>query len=371
MTKKLRSNCERFLTDLVRINSVNPLLVPGAPGEREAAAYVAREMAGFAPRVLESTPGRPSVLARLAGAGGGPSLMLNGHIDTVGVGAMPNPLAAALHNGRITGRGSYDMKASVAACMAAMHALADSPPRGDVYLAAVADEEYGSLGTMEVLEHIRTDAAIVTEPSALNVCLAHKGYLWIEVETAGRAAHGSRFDLGIDANMKMGRFLAKLDSLERELRARPPHALVGPPSLHAAMLEGGTGLSTYAASCKLKIERRLIPGETAEQAIAEIASIADDARVHCFFARDAFEIAPHAAIVQAVKRAADKVRGEPARFVGDTPWMDSALCAAAGIETVVIGPAGAGAHSDDEWVDLQSAIQLAEILVEAARDFCA
>jgi acetylornithine deacetylase len=251
--------------------------------------------------------------------------------------------------------------------------------RGDLLVAAVADEEYGSLGTSDLIKHVKVDGAIVTEPTALDVCLAHKGYLWIEVEVTGRAAHGSKFQFGIDANMKMGQFLARLNELERELRARTPHPLVGPPSLHAAMLQGGTGLSTYAPSCTLQIERRTVPGETEQQATAEIQAIVDrlaaeDADFHAavrpFFVRNPFEVAADARVVQAVDRAAAKVRGVTAAHIGDTPWMDAALLQAAGVETVVCGAAGAGAHSDVEWVDVESVIQLAEILAEAALDYC-
>src|SRR5262249_11560875 len=158
------------------------------------------------------------------------------------------------------------MKGSLAACMSAAKALADSGVklRGDLLVAAVADEEYGSLGTRDLIEYVKVDGAIVTEPTSLDVCLAHKGYMWIEVRTTGRAAHGSKFQLGIDANMKMGHFLHALSDLEQDLRHRPPHRLVGPPSLHAALLNGGSGLSTYASSCTLQIERRTVPGETAD-----------------------------------------------------------------------------------------------------------
>jgi acetylornithine deacetylase len=265
--------------------------------------------------------------------------------------------------------------------MAAAKALVDSQAQlcGDVLVAAVADEEYGSLGTSDLISRVKVDGAIVTEPTALNVCLSHKGYMWIEVEIAGRAAHGSKFDLGIDANIKMGAFLHELATLERELRARPPHPLVGPPSLHAAMLSGGSGLSTYAARSMVKIERRTIPGETEVQVLSEIQRIVDKlsesdrdfhATVRTFFVRDPFEVAPSAAIVKAVDSAANKVLGRRAAHFGDTPWMDSALLQAAGVETVVFGAMGAGAHADVEWVDLESVVKLAEILAEAAVDYC-
>ena len=372
------------LVRLVQINSVNPTLAAGAPGEREIATFIASslESIGLATEILEPEPGRTSVLGWLRGTGGGRSLMWNAHCDTVDVAGMGEPFSGVIDGGRVYGRGSFDMKGSLAAGMAAAKALVDNGIhlRGDVLVAAVADEEYGSLGTSDLIRRVRVDGAIVTEPTALEVCLAHKGYLWIEVTVSGRAAHGSKFDLGIDANMKMGQFLARLSVLERDLRSRRPHPLVGPPSLHAAMLSGGAGLSTYAASSTVKIERRTIPGETEAQAVGEIQAIVDGlagadpdfhAAVRPFFVRNPFEVAPDAPIVRAVDRAAAKVRGKPAAHIGDTPWMDAALLQEAGIETVVCGAAGAGAHSDVEWVDLESVVQLAEILAEAAVDYCA
>ena len=371
------------LADLVRINSINPTLVPGGAGEAEIGAYVAEALAGagLEVRKIEPEPGRPSVVGVLRGLRPGPSLMLNAHYDTVGVDGMPEPFSAAIRDGKLYGRGAYDMKGSLAACMTAAKALAESDglKAGSLVVAAVADEEYGSIGTAAVIREVKTDAAIVTEPTALKVCLAHKGYLWIEVETEGRAAHGSRFQEGVDANMRMGRFLAELEKLERELRGRPEHALVGPPSLHAAMMAGGTGLSTYAAGCKLQIERRTVPGETEAQAAGEIQEIVDrlaaadptfHASVRCFFAREPFEVATDARIVQVVDRAAEQVLGHKAQHFGDTPWMDAALLRAAGTETVVIGPRGAGAHAAEEWVDIESVAQLAEILARAAVDYC-
>jgi acetylornithine deacetylase len=371
------------LVRLVQINSINPILAAGAPGEREIADFIASSLTsiGLETTILEPEPGRTSVVGWLRGTGGGRSLMLNAHSDTVDVTGMADPFSGEIRDGKVYGRGAFDMKGSLAACMAAAKALADSGTRlrGNLLVAAVADEEYGSLGTSDLIRRLKVDGAIVTEPTALEVCLAHKGYLWIEVTVTGRAAHGSKFDLGIDANMKMGKFLAKLGDLERDLRSRPPHPLVGPPSLHAATLRGGTGLSTYAASSTVEIERRTVPGETEAQALGEIQALVDrlagedadfHATVRSFFVRNPFEVAANAPIVQAVDRAASKVRGRPVAHIGDTPWMDAALLQEAGIETVVCGATGAGAHSDEEWVDLESVVHLARILVEAAMDYC-
>jgi acetylornithine deacetylase len=375
------------LADLVRINSVNPTLAPnskdGGKGEAEIGEYVAAALGslGLEVRNFEPEPGRVSVVGILRGTGGGKSLMLNAHYDTVGVEGMDQPFSAAICDGKMFGRGTDDMKGSLAAQMAAAKSIVDSGERlrGDLVIAAVADEEYGSIGTRDLIRRMKTDAAIVTEPTAARICLAHKGYLWIEVETIGRAAHGSKFEQGIDANMRMGRFLGELEKLERDLRARPPHPLVGPPSLHAAMIHGGDGLSTYAASCKLQIERRTIPGEVESQVVSELQEIIDrltaadptfKAAIRSYFVRDAFEIARDAAIVEAVGRAAAKVLARDPEYIGDTPWMDAALLQAAGIETVVIGPAGGGAHAAVEWVELESVAQIAAILAETAIDYC-
>src|SRR5882724_4633757 len=206
-----RDYTRETLVSLVRINSINPSLAPGAPGEREIASFIAKslETVGLTTETFEPEPGRITVLGRLRGTGGGRSLMLNAHCDTVDVAGMAEPFSGAIRDGRVYGRGSFDMKGSLAACMAAAKALKDAGValRGDVLVAAVADEEYGSLGTRDLIQHVKVDGAIVTEPTALEICLAHKGYLWIEVAVTGRAAHGSKFDLGIDANMKMGQFL--------------------------------------------------------------------------------------------------------------------------------------------------------------------
>jgi acetylornithine deacetylase len=307
--------------------------------------------------------------------------MLNAHYDTVGVEGMPEPFSGAVRDGRVYGRGSYDMKGSLAAQIGAAKALVDAGVtlKGDLLIAAVADEEVASIGTADLVKRYHVDGAIVTEPTALRICLAHKGFVWIEVETHGRAAHGSKFELGIDANMQMGRFLGELDRLEREVRSREPHPLVGPPSLHAATLQGGTGLSTYAADCRLGIERRTIPGETERQVVGEIESIVDrlakgdgrfNATVKTGLAREPFEVKPDAGIVRSLSSAATRVLGKAPEFYGDTPWMDSALLSSADVETVIMGPAGAGAHAAEEWVEIQSVVALAEVLAETAIAYC-
>ena len=373
----------RVLADLVKINSVNPSLAIGAPGESEIATYIAKELENLklAVQRLASVPRRDSVVGVLKGSGGGKSLMLNAHIDTVGVEGMAEPFSAVVRDGKLYGRGAFDMKGAMAACIAAMKILVDNKIalRGDVVISGVADEEFTSIRMSDVIEAYPVDAAIVTEPTHLQICLAHKGFVWIEIETSGRAAHGSRFELGIDANMHMGRFLAELDHYQQTLRSSAPHALVGPPSLHAATLRGGTGISTYAASCTLEIERRTIPGETEADVMAPLQKMIDrlaaadpnfKATLKTTCVRDAFEVPRDASIVQTLAKASTAVLGKQPDFMGDTPWMDSALLAKAGVETVVMGPAGAGAHADEEWVDIASVEKLAEILAHTAMHYC-
>ncbi len=378
-----REYLERTLADLVRINSINPSLVPGAPGEAEAAAYVKEALArlGLEVTVVEATPGRPSVIGILRGTGGGRSLMLNGHLDTVGVEGMSEAFTPVTRDGRMYGRGTFDMKGGLAACLAAAKAVADArlPLRGDLVVAAVADEEYASIGTAEVAAHVRVDGAIVTESTDLELCIAHKGFVWLEVETTGRAAHGSRFQEGIDANMRMGRVLGELDRLEQALRARPPHPLVGPPSLHAAVLDGGTELSTYAARSTLKIERRTVPGERLGQVEAEIQAILDRlaaadptfrGSLRTLLERMPFESPPEAPLVATLQHSATVHRGRPSAYIGVAYWMDTAILAGAGVEAAVIGPTGGGAHTVEEWVDLESVADTAAILALTATSYC-
>jgi acetylornithine deacetylase len=377
----------RWLTDLarelVRIESINPEVEEGGSGEGAVARRLAErlEEVGCEVEMHDAAPGRPSVIGRLRGAGGGRSLMLNAHLDTVGVAGMREPFSGEIRDGRLYGRGAYDMKGSVASCVAALRCVSQGSVRlaGDLVIAAVADEEYASLGTSDVLRRIRVDGAIVAEPTTLRICRAHKGFVWAEIETLGRAAHGSRFDLGVDANLAMGRVLTELAVLERDLRGRNGDALVGPPSLHAATLRGGTGLSTYAARSLLQVERRTIPGETVDQVMGELREVIDRARnadpslqaeLRMTMAREPFHAPEDLPLVRALEAAAAANLGSPPPHVGEGFWMDAALLAAAGVQTVVFGPTGAGAHADEEWVEIASLARLAETLASTAVHFC-
>jgi acetylornithine deacetylase len=359
-----------LLADLVRIDSINPDLIEGAAGEEEIARFVAGwlEDAGLEVEVEEVTPGRFNTVGIARGSGGGRALLLNAHLDTVGVAGMDRPFEPAVEDGRLHGRGSYDMKAGLAAIMLAGADAARAALRGDVIVTAVCDEEVASIGTARVAERYRADAAIVSEPTEMRLALAHKGFVGFEVETKGRAAHGSRPDLGVDAIAHMGHILVGIEELDRRLRAEPTHPLLGSGSLHASVIEGGQEFSSYPERCLLKGERRTIPGETREHVEGELRQLLGEieGEIRVVVARQPFETPADAEIAELVSRHA----GSP-EIVGVPFWADSALLSSAGIPTVVFGPAGEGAHAVEEWVDLASAERCAEIYAAVARELCA
>lgn len=370
-----------LLTELVAIDSTNPSLVPGARGESELAGFVAGWLGrcGLEVEAREAAPGRLNVIARLRGTGHGRVLVLNAHLDTVGVADMEKPFDARVDGDRLFGRGAYDMKGGLAAIMLAAQALAQSERRhGDVIVTAVADEEYASLGTQALMDSLIADAAIVTEPTGLRLCVAHKGFAWFAIETRGEAAHGSKPEYGVDAIAHMGRVLQRLELLGAELRERPSHPLVGTGSIHASLIEGGQELSTYPARCRLQIERRTVPGETRERVKGEIAELlaelgAADPRFNAtsetLLWRDPFEVGTSETIVTTLAESIESVTGTEASQYGDSPWMDAALLAAAGIPTVVFGPGGAGAHAAEEYVSLREVAVCAEALALTAFQF--
>jgi acetylornithine deacetylase len=378
---------------LVAVDSINPMLVPGAPGERAIAELLAAECrgAGLEVRVDEVQPGRWNTTAWLRGASpGGRCLLLNGHIDTVDVDAMRaagvDPFAGRFDRDRVYGRGAYDMKAGVAAMVEAARAVAAAGlGTGEMILTFVCDEEYASIGTADVVRRLaaagarRPDAAIVTEPTALDICVAHKGFVWARFVTVGRSAHGSRHEDGEDAIVRMGRVLVELERLDREVLPRRRHPLLGRPSIHASPVRGGLGLSTYPDRCELDVERRTLPGEGDDAIASELAAVLDAARaaapnlggsVELLLSRPPFEIDPGQPVVEVLVDVARAERGVAPRIVGQAPWFDAALLGAAGIPTVMFGPDGAGAHAADEWADLPSTVSCARALANVADAFC-
>lgn len=366
-----------LIAALVGIPSVNPLIAPSeGTGEKAIAHFACTWLGDHGVRawIEEAAPGRLNVVAEV-GPGNGPTLVLCAHLDTVGTEGMTiPPFDATVTDGRLYGRGAYDMKGSVAAIMVAMAQCASRLPRGRVLAALVADEEHGSLGAFDFVRRHPADACIVTEPSPDGgLVLAHKGFVWAEVTTTGRAAHGSRWDLGVSAIGKMGPVITALEEFDRTELRRRSHPLVGNASMHCALIDGGTGLSTYAPSCRLQIERRTLPGETPDQVrdeLVEIVRRADDtAAVAITFTRNPSVCDRGERIASCVRDAVTHVHRNAPRETGVGFWMDAAVFSGAGIPTVNVGPTGEGAHAAVEWVDVRSVEHLTEVLVEAARRF--
>ena len=369
-----------LLDALVSIDSVNPALITGAAGETRIAEYVATWAIenGLSAERVEHTPGRPTVIVR-GGSGNGPTLLLCGHLDTVGVTGVADPFTPRVDGDRLYGRGAYDMKGGLAAALIACRDAQRAGIAGEVVVAAVADEEHASLGVQEALRHVRADAAIVTEPTELRVATAHKGFVWTEIEVTGRSAHGSRPHLGIDAIMKTGPILQALDALNGELAKRRVHPTLGPGTLHASLITGGREESTIPERCVLTVERRTLPGESIAGAEADIAELLQRRRdadaelnvaARTTLAREPFETGADERILHSVQQALTGVGGDPTP-VGVSYWADSAFIAAADIPTVLFGPNGDGAHGDTEWVSISGTVQCARTLTAAATTFCA
>ena len=366
---------------LVRVDSRNPLLVPGAPGERAVAELLAGILTdwGFRVELHDALPGRPNVVARI-GKPGGRVLMFNGHLDVVGIDGMTHaPWDAAEWGDRIYGRGSSDMKAGIAA-MCAAAARVGGEIDGELIVAAVADEEYESAGTRSMIERgIRADAAIVTEPTRLAIMPAHLGFVWLDVTTHGRAAHGSRWDLGVDAIRHAGLVLSELDLFDAEELPKRRHSLLGRPSVHASMISGGIGMSTYPDKCTVQIERRTIPGESPDVVRREIESVCEragqrrenfQAEVAVTFAQEPSDVAVDAPIVAALESALHE-SNEDVRVQGMTAWTDAALLNAAGIPAICFGPGDIGlAHAAEEYVMIEEIERATRVLEHLALQWC-
>ena len=366
-----------ILQELIRTPSVNPSLVPEEAHGEQAIAEVARKWLtakGVKSWLEEAAPGRPNAVGEV-GAGQGPTLVFCAHLDTVGTAGMTiPPFEPTVEGNRVYGRGAYDMKGSAAAVVSAAAALAREDFPGRVLVALVADEEYASIGAQDFVKRHPADACVLTEPSEGRLILGHKGFVWVEIAAKGHAAHGSRWDLGVSAIAKMGRIIAALERLDQQELRKRTHPLLGPASQHCSLIQGGSGLSTYAEECTLKIERRTLPGETPEQVLKElqevIRSAGEEADVRLLLDRPPLSCDADARIVTGLREAITSVTGQKPEVAGVGYWMDAALFAAAGIPTVNYGPGGAGAHEAVEWVDLDSVVTCAQVLVRTAWNFC-
>ncbi|PYI09582.1 hypothetical protein BO78DRAFT_308107 [Aspergillus sclerotiicarbonarius CBS 121057] len=363
---------------LTRINSSNPTLSKSqGAGETAIVNYLS---AWFAHRAIEhhrieTVPGRPSVVGIVRGSGGGSSIILNGHIDTVSLTTYEGD-ALTGHRGVkegkevVFGRGVLDMKAGLAAGLSALLVAQERPLAGDVIIAAVSDEEDASQGTMDVLAAgWRADAGVVLEPTNLAIAHAHKGFVWVEVEILGRAAHGSQPADGVDAIMNMGLLLQALRESQMRLPVDP---VVGQGSLHCGTIQGGEEISSYPASCTLTVEYRTVPVQTNQGILDDLGALLDRlARESAGFqyrepritlSRPSQHVPQDHPLVQQVAHLSRGVIGHPSPVQSAPFWCDAALLTEAGIPSIVFGPCGAGLHSREEWVEVDSVRQLEEVL---------
>jgi acetylornithine deacetylase len=370
-----------LLRELVAIDSVNPSLVPGAAGELQVATAIAERLhsIGLDVAVRDVVPQRPNVIGVLEGRAPGRSLMFCGHIDTVGVEDMDRPFDPEIRDGRLYGRGSQDMKGGVAAMIDAARLTAEHGlARGRLIVAAVVDEEYASLGADALVTEWTADGAVVTEPTDLQIAVGHKGFAWLDVETRGRAAHGSRPKDGRDAIMRMGRVLQRLESLDRELQRRHAHPIVGTGSLHASIVSGGRELSSYPDRCRLQIERRTTVGESGETAREELTAILEalkqedpefEGTATLTFARPPYELPSDHALPKTLAAAA-AAAGCRSETTGMTFWTDAAVLAGAEVPSVLFGPGGAGLHSREEYVNVADVLSCRDVLRRLVVEWC-
>jgi acetylornithine deacetylase len=347
---------------LVATPSVNPGLEAGGAGEGVIARLVAGwlEAWGYEVELVAAPAGRPNVLARLE-RGSGRSLILSGHLDTVGVrGMRVAPFEGAVRDGRLWGRGAADMKGGLAAALAAARDAAAGSFSGTLVLALTADEEAAGEGCKALLERgLAADAAVVCEPTGLALMPAHKGFVWVCVDFRGQAAHGSRPERGVDAIRHAGLFLARLDEIEEALTRRPPHPLLGLGSIHAGTIEGGSAPSVYPSSCRLVLERRTLPGELVsgvrsevEYLLAQLRSREPmlDAQVEVLVHQEGSEVPGEHPLVLVLGESIRSAGQEP-RLEGMTAWVEAALFNASGTPAVCFGPGAIeDAHAEDESV---------------------
>ncbi|MDE3094259.1 MAG: M20/M25/M40 family metallo-hydrolase [Acidobacteriota bacterium] len=372
-----------LISDLVRIDSVTPWLVEGGAGESEVVDYFARWVADLPVEVeiQEIAPGRRNFLATLRGNGGGATLLVNAHADTVGYAGWPDEaLVPRLEGDRLYGLGAADDKGCCAIALLALRELATSGAslRGDLVVACVADEEGISIGTEHLVETVTSDLAIVLEADALpKVIVEHQGFGWIDVEITGRAAHGSAPDAGVDAIVGLAEVLARLRRHDLEHFSQTPVPRNGKTVFHTGTVRGGTDYATYPSQAVVGIEIGTQPGETLADRVREIeAMIADVANlmpglrgeVKVRLEREPFLAAGHDVLVASLNRAATARLGHQLEFVGLNAWTDAALMQAAGTPTVMFGPLGGNLHSPHEWVSISEVVSCVDLLVDAATD---
>jgi acetylornithine deacetylase/succinyl-diaminopimelate desuccinylase-like protein len=375
-----------LLSAMVQIESVTPSLIPTGAGEAQVAAYIAQWLAktGADVDVVEVAAGRPNVLARLRGTGGGPVLCLNAHSDTVGYAGWPEEaLRPRIDGDRMYGLGAADDKGGCAAAMLALAAVAESGAqlRGDLLVACVADEEGRSIGTEHLVEQGGIDAAIVIEPQPTHeLVVEHQGFGWIDIVTHGVAAHGCEPDVGVDAIVHLAHVITRLQRLDREVFQLHPSLMNGRTVFHTGTIAGGTDYATYPNVARVGIEIGTQPGESLSDRVAEIEAIfAEVARTEQGFSgqvvvrleREPFVAQGHERLQDVVVKAMTAVLGREPSITGMNGWTDAALLQAAGIPTLLLGATGGNYHTAGEWASISELVRLTEILEQTARAYLA
>ncbi len=374
-----------LLKELVATNSVNPSIGRG-PGESEISNVIYERLTSIADLKVHRQPvadGRSNIIAILKGTGGGRSLMLNGHMDTVGVEGMTiDPFTPLVENGRLHARGACDMKGALAAMIGALKSIADSGVRlhGDLIFTAVVDEEYVSLGMKKLIEKYRADAAIVGEPTEMKVAIAHKGFVWVEIETRGKAVHGSVPEKGIDAIAHAAKVVSRLEKLQEKLGARV-HPLLGAAKVHTSTIQGGTDWSIVPERCVLRYERRTLPDESLESVMSEVDEMLKEIRqenedfsatARSPYSMPDLETPQSEPIAQLLEDALAKIKSKHYPIIGLPYWTDGALLSKlASIPTCIFGPGDiCVAHSADEYISVDDVLSSGEVYTKTAQMFC-
>lgn len=374
-------DARNLLMDVISINSMNPSMTEEGVGENQLAEYLGTYFQKLGLEVsYQQTEGRKNIIAVLQGAGNGKSLILNAHTDTVGREGMENPFTPEIKEGRIYGRGAYDMKGGLVSILLAIKELVTSGKRltGDLIFAGVVDEEYASIGTEALVADYSADAAILCEPTDMRVVIANKGFSWIKMTVFGKASHGSKPHLGIDAIDQARKVMNAFHQMQQEFN-KNKHQYVGTPAIRISKIEGGLGLSTVADQCTLYIERRTLPHMKQQDVQKELEDVIQqlksedsdfDAEFEFIIFRGGLELSEDELIVKVLKSNHQEITKSVPEISGEPWWMDSALMGEHGIPTVVIGPTGDGAHAKIEYVEINSVVTLANILEKTVIEFC-
>jgi acetylornithine deacetylase/succinyl-diaminopimelate desuccinylase len=350
---------------------------------------------GIQAELIPVEDGRCNVIAVLKGTGEGKSLLFTGHTDTVPPYDMPgNPYEARIEDGCMYGRGTVDMKGGLAWMMMAMAAIkrAGISLSGDLVFAALIDEEAKSLGTRAWLQSCDQlpDAAIVAEPTNMDICVGHRGLEWFEFRFVGKTVHGARQKEGINAIRKATLFIDKLENeLIPKIEKKPPHPIIGSPSMNYGLIKGGTQPSTVAGDCILQLDRRWIPSESFEEIVEEYRQVIrelseedpqfkaemkvmdisymDDKYVH-----ESMDTDPEEPVVKAAEQAIEKIYGAKAVIRAFMAWTDGGLINYYGkVPTIVMGPGEIeSAHSATENIRIDTLVPAVRIYAEIACDFC-